>query len=311
MGRNLSFAPTWKIAYASVAGRGHTVSGKPCQDSAAASRKNGVASVMVCDGAGSASRSEVGARAVSTQIAEFMCAHGHEVMCGELGASDILRRARKVVAGLTAAHGGKPRQYACTLVGVVITQKNVASVHLGDGAIAWVSKGNPRLLSRPDNDEFANQTCFVTSSDAEKRLRVTVHPVRGVESIVLMTDGAESTLLDKKTDTVCQVVEQMASWLDRASEEEVSAVLAKTIEEHLIPKTPDDCTVAVIRREGRKGFACAACRRREIARQASTEGRVVLTCAACGHLILQVRGHRCLHSQRRRTSAFPRIWRRG
>jgi hypothetical protein len=273
----------WRAAHAAVTGAGHIRSGIPCQDAAATASAPGAVAICVCDGAGSAARSDQGAAEVARAVAAYLAARGPEIAATPVWRGAILKAALAAVEGLVRDLGGEPGDYACTLLGVVVTADKVVTVHVGDGVIAWVNRGTPETLSGPDNGEYANVTVFVTTPGAERRTRLQVHGLPPqVGTIALMTDGAQASLYDKRRGVPSMVVEQLAAWLDEHDESAVSRQLAETIQKHLIPRTHDDCTVAVLRRAGKQPeFVCPECRRWTLVRHRAGRSRFVLVCPAC------------------------------
>lgn len=247
--------------------------------------------MCVCDGAGSASRSEVGAKAVAKGIAVFLYQNSEELLQGQIPASKVVGHAKEIIHLLAKALGGNPQDYACTLLGVLLSGHQAVSVHVGDGVIAMVEEGRPTIVSTPDNGEFANTTTFVTSSKAVERARfgaIKIGPL--VTSFILMTDGPEAVLYDKREAKVSQVTEQIASWLDQQSEEEVSSAMKQVIQNHILPSTEDDCTLAVIRRSRpTTRFTCPACRRWDLARGPGGRRRFQVACEVCQQVVLAER----------------------
>jgi len=283
----------WLAASAAVRGRSHAVAGGPCQDAASVARAPGALSVCVCDGAGSAALSHHGAQFVAREVAEYLTSVAEPYVSGEIPAAAVVTRAREGVDQLVRNHGGSSRDYACALMGLVIAHDKVAAVHIGDGVIAEVVAGHPRVLSGPDNGEFANVTTFITSTDALERVRVVTKGLGPANtSFALMTDGAATALYEGRTRNVSQVVEQVASWLDDRTEEEVAAALATALREHLVPKTHDDCTLAVVRRHAPLLFACPSCKRWDLVRVGHGVRRFRVGCRACGEETCQAGGSR-------------------
>ncbi|BAY48865.1 hypothetical protein SAMD00079811_64940 [Scytonema sp. HK-05] len=283
-------AINWKAAHASVAGSKHNKAGVPCQDASAIqiNQAKDALAACVCDGAGSARLSHLGAQAVANAVTQLLCEKANEFISKTLTEEDIVNTARAVIDQQVKTHGGKAKDYACTIVALLVTNEKVVTVHLGDGVIAMVEDGSPRVLSPPDNGEFANETFFVTSSSALHRMRVNVLPITSlVKSFVLMSDGAQASLYDKKNNIVSSVVEQMASWLDDAPAEEVNLGMQSAIQNSLIPRTDDDCTVAVIRRGiFIQPYSCPICRASESLRGFGGKTKFKIRCESCGHIQL-------------------------
>ncbi len=281
----LTAAPTWKAAHASVIGRSHAQAGTPCQDAAAVSRGDGALAVCVCDGAGSAALSHLGSRALADAMAVHLREHIDGLATGSVTQESLVDAAAQVVAGLVVVSGGSPLDYASTLVGVAVNGRHAVIVHLGDGLVVRVTAGVPEVVSAPENGEFANETFFVTCPGAAMHLRLRVLELGPLDtSFVLMTDGAQGRLFNRQENTASQVTEQLASWLDDHTEEDVCGALAQFINDVIVPATFDDCTIAVLRRDARVArFACPGCRRWEFQRKAKA-----LVCAACGAPVVEL-----------------------
>jgi hypothetical protein len=149
--------------------------------------------------------------------------------------------------------------------------------------IAAVEGGTPRIISEPENGEFINEVVLVTSSNAYSELRTSLDSVNPLlTSFALITDGSQAALYSRRTDSISQVVEQMASWLDRGTTEEVSHSIESAIREHFLERTEDDCTVVVIRRMSDiQRFACPACGRWTLRRRGKNKRRFQAKCEVC------------------------------
>jgi len=294
---------SWKCASASVAGRSHADEGTPCQDAAAVASGPGVVAAAVADGAGSASLSHFGAAAVTRTMAGWLVAESQRLIAGAVAREEIIAPLLAAIDEARQTHSGTVDDYACTLLAVVLAGERGAALHLGDGVIAAVRDGQPRLISGPDNGEFANSTLFVTSGSAARALRITRFSLSDrVSSFVLMTDGAQSSLFDKRTGAVSNAIAQMASWLDEAPENEVSRDLERNVRQYLIPRTTDDCTLLLLRRVS--PFVCPACGPAGVRRAKGGRRHFRLVCKTCGRTVLEARSagrayppevHRWLH----------------
>ncbi|WMJ68361.1 PP2C family serine/threonine-protein phosphatase [Stenotrophomonas sp. 24(2023)] len=184
---------------ASATGRSHLDRGQPCQDAFASACTGSVLVAVVCDGAGSASHSEVGARAVSAQVVAAMAQvlaspsaalHGPvEVLRGHVVAA--ISTARDALAEDASGQGTSLADHACTLVGVVADARGGWFFHIGDGVAACMfADGQPEAVSLPANGEYANETWFVTGEGWREQLRLTRFD-GAVQAVVLMSDGVQ------------------------------------------------------------------------------------------------------------------------
>jgi hypothetical protein len=201
----------WRIASASEIGTSHIGSGAPCQDHAAQKvidTDNGsVLIAVVCDGAGSAAHSEVGAQLATSSIIdvvrEYLLLGGRvgdidrDVMAGWVGvaADRLIERASQ--------DGNAPKEYSCTLLVAVVGEQEAAFAQIGDGAIV-VSHGEADGWSWvfwPQHGEYANQTVFILSSNATDALEFSSEP-RTINDFAMFSDGIERMVLHAETKSV-------------------------------------------------------------------------------------------------------------
>lgn len=201
----------WRIALASAIGTSHLGSGAPCQDSAAhrllTTSEGRVLVAVVCDGAGSAAHSDVGAWLAATTFVELV-----EVYFDRGGALDDLSReivcqwveaTAETIATHAEAHGHPVRSYACTLLAVIAGDATAAFIQIGDGAIV-VSHGPEDGWSYvfwPQHGEFANTTNFVVSADATQVVEFDLAR-RRIDEFAMFSDGIENLVLHIASKTV-------------------------------------------------------------------------------------------------------------
>ena len=170
---------TWRGVGASVRGTSHEISGQVCQDTHYWRVGPGNTLVAaVTDGAGSAKLAELGAEiAAKTAVLALFSK-------GEMSGSDkrvrsrltgAFKEARKAVKAVAAACRVDVRELATTLVLVVATPELVGAAQVGDGAaVLGDRQGNVIGLTTPQGGEYVNETTFLNSRRAMKRLQVTV-----------------------------------------------------------------------------------------------------------------------------------------
>ncbi len=193
----------WKHVHRSVIGTSHRAGGLPCQDAsrARAVRVAGETYLLVAasDGAGSAARAEVGARAACRMGVAAML--GHLLRGGRPGtgdgadAADFTRRVHDGLNSLATRDGCQPADLACTLLLGVIGPAGGLFAHVGDGAIVAEVGDGPTVLSWPDNGEYANTTSFITQPAHADRQRCVEMP-GPIRAVALLTDGLQNVALD-------------------------------------------------------------------------------------------------------------------
>ena len=219
---------TWKGAAAARAGPSHTAAGTPCQDRAALIQTaGGVLMAAVADGAGSSSEAEAGAdTAVRAALAEL------ERQLGETGKTENTAPGRVLEAlrsAVQAAHDGvlarsqeeetPLRHYHTTLLLAVHTGETLGTAHIGDGGIVAARGEGYRLVSPPQQGEYANQTRFVTDPGPLEHVRTLVEPHPGWDRLALFSDGLQRLVLDHTggglPEPHAPFFDRLFAWLDR------------------------------------------------------------------------------------------------
>lgn len=200
----------WKYVGSSVIGTSHTVQGTPCQDAhciGCSQNRSGLYFwAIVTDGAGSARYAEQGATLVCQDISTRIERWVSHFNAGNLPDKQIvikwIERVRKQL--LRRAHnvGGSIRDFACTLVGIIVGNNGAICFQIGDGSIVLGDGGGTyEIAFWPDNGEYVNTTYFVTDADFHSTLSfktVTQAPVE----IALFSDGLQRLSLHTATKSV-------------------------------------------------------------------------------------------------------------
>lgn len=243
----------YKVACARVVGRAHVSAQMPCQDFVSVRRSSAMACVALADGAGSRSRSELGAEAVVRTTLRMLSSQFDEIfrMCGQ--ADDVGRR--HIHGELLKSLSRAARKEKCDVSALASTLLFVAhkgnrflAGHIGDGVIARIDDaGAPHTLSSPDNGEFANSTVFVTDPIALERFRLT----RGAAEVnaagfVLMSDGCAESLYDKRSGVPAAAISRLHAWNQELSRKKMDAVLLANLEQTIAKKSTDDCSLALL-----------------------------------------------------------------
>jgi len=249
----------WRFAAASVAGTAHLKSGSPCQDACRtemvfSADKEELLVAVVSDGAGSASRAEIGARLacdlfVNEVRRAFQESDGWESLTKGFIAEWIGQFQLQIV--LRASEEGlKSQDFACTLVAAVVGANRAIYFHLGDGALVESRRseaGHYRCASWPQQGEYANTTYFLTDADAASKI-VTVTADYAVDEVALLTDGLQAIVLDFRARSAhTPFFAPLFGWLRGAvsnSPAELSGPLAVYLSsEKVNARTDDDKTL--------------------------------------------------------------------
>lgn len=259
MGRNLDISSRWRVAGASVIGISHQKAGAECQDTWALSQAVHPASLevvtaaCVSDGAGSVGKAFAGARLTAFAVSNWL--HEHFTSALTLSQDQIgqscLAKVRRLVRRAATRAGRSPDEYAATLVAVSArSDGSWLALHLGDGGIIGKFGNRVLVVSPPEKGEFANETWFVTSSDALEHLRVYGSPFNPElckpTGFVIFSDGPEGNLLDHRTGTIAAAASIMLGWLGGHSPARVSRALEQNINTVFREQSYDDCTIVLM-----------------------------------------------------------------
>ena len=239
----------WRVFAASSIGKSHIDGGLPCQDACGTAFENGRLVAVVCDGAGSASKSDIGATECADSLCKFLSAVvGSSSACITPSVIEQAVEVARAHLQLRADELGLPvRELACTAVGVALFQDGGCIFHIGDG-MAVVELGDAStILSLPENGEYANETYFITGDDWLPHLRTT--PFAGtIRCVSLMSDGAMPFAVNRgKTGMFGPFIDPVRSYLATVSEAEGSeALLATLSDERTWSITSDDKSLLLI-----------------------------------------------------------------
>lgn len=234
----------WRAVAASVAGSSHRARGAECQDACALHVDGETLVVAVSDGAGSARRADLASRLVCDAFVD----EGRRQACqpDESDAGAVVDRLRALLLDAARAHDEPPREFACTLLGAVVTPAWSLFVQVGDGAIVTDHAEGFAPIFWPSHGEYVNETHFLTDAEAQHvRSRVTrSRPAR----LALFTDGLERVAL-RLADRAAHepFFAPLFAALDAAEDEAVlaGALHAWLASDALAARTDDDLTLVL------------------------------------------------------------------
>ena len=246
----------WKIVKSAVTGRGHISQNLPCQDKVFSLKAKGVQAAALADGAGSAVYSHFGAEIVAEEtcrlLTECFEAFYNEDNVGKVG-QELLHHLREKLELRAEELEGSMRDLASTLLFVAVAKDRYILGHLGDGVIGYMKNGDLKVASYPDNGEFANETTFVTSSDALQALRLMKGELKDIQGFVLMSDGTEAGLYDKRRKELAPVLRKIMGLMSMVSVADIQRMLQDSMEQVIRQKTKDDCSLVIVTADV-KGF---------------------------------------------------------
>lgn len=237
-------------------GRGHELAGVVGQDRTAYRSRGGIQVLCLADGAGSASRAELGAQTLAEQGCKLLAESFTDLIATKDGAQakkEILQSLLSRLERVAEKHKCSVEDLASTFLAVATNGARFITIHVGDGVVGYLKEGELRVISAPDNAEFANQTTFVTSADALATVRLARGSLDGAGGFILMSDGASSSLYNYRThelapacEKLIQAVAAQPPRLTKSSESRKR--LKRFVETKLRAATKDDCSIGVLAR---------------------------------------------------------------
>lgn len=240
----------WMGASGAVVGRGHADEGLPCQDVAETLLTEDLAAIAVSDGAGSAVFSADGAGiAVKTTLS--MLRETLPWRDSELVGDAVLFGCQEEIRKQASAKGCEADELAATLAFVAISGSVYVAGSLGDGVVVVAEGmgsglGAPKILFGQDRGEYANETVFLTSDHARRRLRI-VRRRLDADGFMVMSDGSAESLFLRSRGTPAPAVSRVLSAFNERTSSQIERELAKSVLPMLVQRTRDDCSLAVLR----------------------------------------------------------------
>lgn len=234
----------WIVYNSQIAGRSHVAKNLPCQDKTNFYENKDIKVLSLCDRAGSAKFSHFGACNVSKNIANILEEKFDEYF-QELDAlkvkTDILNFILENLKNEAKKLDCELKDLASTLLFVAIKDDKFILFHLGDGVIGYVKSGTLKVATSPNNGEFVNETCFVTSKEAVLNTKLFKRQIGEISAFVMMSDGGADGLYHKNTNSLgAEKLIKFASFHQNLSE-----IFNKSVES-LVNATFDDVSLALI-----------------------------------------------------------------
>lgn len=242
----------WRLSSCEVQGKGHIKAQVPCQDKTKTSCKNDTYIISLADGAGSAKFSHYGALCVVNCISnlfeeQFEALYG--IADGRQVKAAIMTQMMECIKAKAAELDCSIKDLASTLLAVAVKNDRFIIAHIGDGVIGYLDDSGLKVASAPNNGEHANETYFVTSSDAIASLVLIKGECKNISGFVLMSDGTEQSLYDKRTHALSKAIIKMLQRNALIENEVMQMQLQNTFENIISNNTHDDCSIALLSRE--------------------------------------------------------------
>lgn len=253
----------WRYVAASVIGTSHEKAGGTCQDANdcqidALPTGEKVLTAAVSDGAGSAVCGGEGAARTCRALLGLMHEHldsGRTVEQITRGTvSSWIITIQNLLQEEAEAVSCERRDFACTVLGLIVGESCAACFQVGDGVIV-LADSEEHVYGHvfwPDRGEYANTTHFVTEDEAIERLQFESVKRRVVEA-ALLTDGLQAIALNYQQRTAHEPFFKGLFAPLRTAEEGCSRELSESLVAFLTSprvneKTDDDKTLVLASR---------------------------------------------------------------
>lgn len=232
-------------------GRTHQQRHLPCQDSVFTLEEAGVVAMALSDGAGSAQYSQEGSAIAAATACQILCQHFDSLYNAPSPATVKLSILQPLVEKLCQRANElhtTTQDLACTLLTVAMKGDRYLLFHIGDGVIAYQKQDKLHVASAPQNGEFANTTTFVTSPKSIIQARVMRGTQPEIQGFALMSDGSESTFYQRGTQRLNPYLADVLARNHYFSPQFAAGYLNTLVHQVCIPRTGDDCSLAVLTR---------------------------------------------------------------
>lgn len=186
----------WKVLHASAVGTSHTLSQLPCQDAYVIEQIHSSLILVGADGAGSCEKAQEGAHMTCHLVKEVLFPYAQKKMLPEREAIiKMVTDIQKELETKAAQAVTNVKEYSCTLLGALLTENGACFFQIGDGSlIHWPKDKNGEVIFWPPKFEYANQSAFITDTNASDTLQF-CHISKPISEVALLTDGLEKVAL--------------------------------------------------------------------------------------------------------------------
>lgn len=253
----------WRYVAASVIGTSHEKAGGSCQDANdcqiyALPTGEKVLAAAVADGAGSAVCGGEGAaktcHALLGLMKEHLCSGNAIELITKDTVNSWLTTIQILVEEEAKAVSRERRDFACTILGLIVGESCAACLQVGDGVMVLADSEEHSYghVFWPDRGEYANTTHFVTEDDAIEHLQFESVKRRIVEA-ALLSDGLQTIALNYQQRTAHEPFFKGLFAPLRTAEEGCSRELSESLAAFLSSprvneKTDDDKTLVLASR---------------------------------------------------------------
>jgi hypothetical protein len=201
----------WRHVAASVIGTSHEKTGGTCQDANdcqiyASPAGEKILVGAVADGAGSAACGGEGAAKACPALLRLIKDHLDSGRTVQQVTSETVRswiaKIQNLLDDEAKAVSRERRDFACTILGLIVGESCAACLQVGDGVIVVADSEEHSYghVFWPDRGEYVNTTHFVTEDDAIEHLQFESINRRVMEA-ALLTDGLQTIALNYQQRT--------------------------------------------------------------------------------------------------------------
>jgi len=240
----------WCTIVASARGKRHEATNHHCEDVVGRSVHRGVHVIALADGAGTASLAREGAtiavnaaiQHVSKRFAQFA------LMPSLVGRQSLIEHIRRALVKETKRRAIRLSDLASTLLLAASDGQTLIVGQIGDGRVAVRCAESKawRSALEPSRGEHANETFFATSSCYLEKFEFAVLPARQFDACTLMSDGAEVSLFNRRSQEYAKAMDTMVNWALQFPQRKVEEAIIDSLAQLMTTKTFDDLSVAML-----------------------------------------------------------------
>lgn len=191
----------WNYSFFTEVGERHIKKGLQNQDGMAYEKKGSVHAMVLLDGIGKSNATAEAMGVIAKKLAKMVCEDFEQIYYAKHVSikERLLLEIYRVIEKYMDKYNFQKHEYASTLMLVALDDKDgrLLLAHLGDGVI--LGQGNSvKILSYPENGFLNNQTFVTTADGALLKLRIKTTYIDECSQILLMTDGNNYDIYDKK-----------------------------------------------------------------------------------------------------------------
>lgn len=253
----------WKNVQAYEIGKLHISRNMVCQDRTFYKEANGVKVIALADGAGSKSKSEIGAELVcekacelfSVKFIDYLLFFEDEKTNQAKHKKNMMSLSKEIISFLMTVLKEKAlemniavEELSSTLLFFAIKDNHYIMGHIGDGVIAGLYNENNayrvKVISEPENGERSNITYFVPDTNAVEHLHLQAGRIDNLKGVLLTSDGAGTVLFSG--NSVDDNVYKLFSNFQNRQHSEYTQVISKFLKEIISNYSTDDMSLNIL-----------------------------------------------------------------